>query len=165
MSFSDFVKWTSDSWLGNAGRDVFWVFPAAETLHFFGLCLLMGSMIFIDLRLLGYAKRISIANVLAFVPAAMVGIVINVLTGIVFLCTYPENYWPSTAFRFKLLAIGIGIANALWFKFVEESRVAAISAGADTDARTKFSAALSLFIWTLVIILGRLLPYVSKSTS
>src|SRR5690349_18815042 len=100
MSFSDFVKWTADSWLGNAGRDVFWVFPTAEIFHFFGLCLLMGSMIFVDLRLLGFAKeRISITNVLAFVPAAMIGIVINVLTGIVFLCTYPENYWPAWAFQ------------------------------------------------------------------
>lgn len=162
----EFVKWTAESWLGNAGRDVFWVFPTAEIFHFFGLCLLMGSMIFVDLRLLGFAKeRISIANVLAFVPAAMVGIAINVVTGIVFLCTYPENYWPAPAFQLKLLAIAIGIANALWFTFKEEPRIAALPEGASVDARTKTFAAISLFIWTIVIILGRLLPYVSVSTS
>src|SRR5262245_61084613 len=165
MTFQDFVNWTSHSWLGDAGRDLFWVFPTAEIFHFFGLCLLMGSMIFIDLRLLGFAKRIPIANVLAFVPAAMVGIVINTLSGIVFLCTYPENYWPSTAFRFKLLAIAIGIANALWFKYVEEPKVLALPEGSAIGARTRTFAFISIFIWTLVIVLGRLLPYVSKSTS
>ena len=36
---------------------------------------------------------------MALAPAAAIGLVLNTLTGIVFLCPYPENYWPSTAFR------------------------------------------------------------------
>ena len=163
--FEAFVRWTEQSWLGVAGRDVFWVFPLAEIFHFFGLCLLMGAMIMIDLRLLGFAKRVSVANILDLVPAAIAGLIINTLSGIVFLCTYPENYWPSTAFRFKMLAIVLGGLNALWFKWAEAPRLAALPEGAEMDSRTKATAALSLFIWTLVIVLGRLLPYVSKSTS
>ena len=165
MTFADFVHWTRDSWLGVAGRDLFWVFPLAEILHFFGLCLLIGSMLIVDLRLLGFAKRAPLQSVLGFVPWAMIGLVINTATGIVFLCTSPENYWPSTAFRFKLAAIGLGAINALWFKFMEERRVLALPADAVPDARTKCFAMLSLIVWTVVIILGRFLPYVSKSTS
>ena len=165
MTFADVVRWMEQSWLGVAGRDVFWVFPLAEIFHFFGLCLLIGSMLFIDLRLLGFARRVPLQSVLAFIPAAAIGLVINTLTGIVFLCTYPENYWPSTAFRIKLIAIGIGVANALWFKWMEAPRVALLPQDADPDRRTKLAAVLSLFVWAVVIILGRFLPYVSKSTS
>ena len=165
MSFADIVQWMSQSWLGVAGRDIYWVFPLAEIFHFFGLCLLMGAMLVVDLRLLGMFSRLSISSVLGFVPAAIVGLMINTATGIVFLCTSPENYWPSTAFRFKLLAIAIGAANALWFKWVEGPRLLALPDGARLDARTRVVAVLSLTIWTIVIILGRLLPYVSKSTS
>jgi hypothetical protein len=165
MPFNDIVRWMEQSWLGVAGRDIFWVFPLAEIFHFFGLCLLIGSMLFIDLRLLGFARRVPLQTVLAFIPAAAVGLAVNAVTGIVFLCTYPENYWPSTAFRIKLLAIGIGVANALWFKWKEAPRVALLPHDADPDRRTKLTAVLSLFVWAVVIILGRFLPYVSKSTS
>jgi hypothetical protein len=165
MSFADIVRWSEHSWLGEAGRDLFWVFPLAEIFHFFGLCLLIGSMLFVDLRMLGFARRVPLNSVLAFVPAAMIGLAINAATGIVFLCTYPENYWPSTAFRFKLAAIGIGALNALWFKWREEPRLVGLPEHAIPDARTKAFAVLSLVIWTVVIVLGRLLPYVSKSTS
>jgi uncharacterized membrane-anchored protein len=88
-----------------------------------------------------------------------------VLSGIVFLCAYPENYWPSTAFRLKLLAIVLGGANALWFKWIEAPHIDVLAEDADASRRTKLVALLSLAIWIVVIVLGRFLPYVSKTTS
>jgi len=165
MELMSIGRWMGQSWLGEAARDLFWLFPAAETVHFFGLCLLMGAMLLIDLRMLGFARQLSIKKVQSFITLAVVGFTLNFLSGIVFLCAYPENYWPSTAFRFKLLAICLGGANALWFKCAEAPRIELMADDADTDTRTKFVAALSLLVWVTVIILGRLLPYVSKSTS
>ena len=164
--FDAFVQWSSDSAVGRAGRDVFWVFPAGEIVHFFGLCLLIGAMLVIDLRLLGFARRqVSISAALALLPAAIVGFVLNMASGILFLCTAPDNYWPSPAFRAKLVAVALGGANALWFTCVEAPRLANAPPDFDTDARAKAAAAFSLFIWAAVIILGRFLPFVSKSTS
>lgn len=164
--FESLIRWSQDTWLGEAGRDVFWVFPSGEIVHFFGLCLLMGAMLVIDLRLLGVARRaVSIDAALALLPAAIVGLALNVASGILFLCAHPENYWPSTAFRWKLVAIAIGGANALWFKYAEAPRLVGVPDDFEADARTKAVGALSLFIWIVVIILGRFLPYVSKSTS
>ena len=39
-----------------------WGWPAAESIHFIGLCLLVGAIFLFDLRLLGYARRIPIAR-------------------------------------------------------------------------------------------------------
>ena len=164
--FESLVQWSTDTWLGRAGRDVFWVFPAGEVVHFFGLCLLIGAMLVVDLRLLGFARRrLSIDAALSMLPAAIVGLVLNIGSGILFLCAHPENYWPSTAFRLKLLAVVLGGANALWFKYAEAPRLAGVVDDFDADRRTKAIAALSLLIWTIVIVLGRFLPFVSKSTS
>jgi hypothetical protein len=165
MDIPAFAQWMGESWLGHTARDVFWLFPAAEILHFFGLCLLFGAMLLIDLRLLGFARSVSIKHVLKFIPIATVGLAINVLSGIVFLCAYPENYWPSTAFRLKLLAIVLGGANALWFKWAEAPHIDVLADDADASRRTKLVAVLSLAIWIVVIVLGRFLPYVSKTTS
>ena len=164
--FEAFVQWSSESALGRAGRDVFWVFPAGETVHFFGVCLLIGAMLVIDLRLLGFARRqLSISAALALVPAAILGLMLNLASGILFLCAQPQNYWPSAVFRIKLVAVAIGGVNALWFTFREAPRLAGVPADFDADARMKAIAALSLIIWTAVIIVGRFLPFVSKSTS
>jgi len=164
-AFASVVHWMEQSWLGVAGRDVFWVFPAAETLHFFGLCLLMGAILVVDLRLLGFARRLPLQATLALIPVALWGLAINLLSGIVFLCAHPENYWPSFAFRLKLLAIVLGGLNALWFKWFEAPRIATLAEDANVDARAKLVAALSITVWIAVIVLGRFLPFVSKSSS
>ena len=164
--FDSLVQWSTDTLLGRAGRDVFWVFPAGEVVHFFGLCLLIGAMLVVDLRLLGFGRRrLSIDAALSMLPAAIVGLALNIGSGILFLCAHPENYWPRTAFRLKLLAVVLGGANALWFKYAEAPRLAGVADDFDVDARTKAVAAFSLLIWTIVIVLGRFLPFVSKSTS
>jgi len=165
MNLSSIAQRMGQSWLGQTARDVFWVFPTAEMLHFLGLCLLMGAMLLVDLRLLGFARSVSIKQTMTFIPVAAFGLALNLFSGIVFLCAYPENYWPSTAFRFKLFAIILGGSNALWFKWAEAPRIELLPESADTDRRTKVVAALSLFIWVVVIVLGRFLPYVSKSSS
>ena len=52
-----------NTWIGEFMRAYWWAFPAAETLHFIGLCLLIGSLAVIDLRLLGFARSLSIKAV------------------------------------------------------------------------------------------------------
>ena len=54
---------------------------------------------------------------------------------------------------------------ALWFKYAEAPRLAGVPDDFESDSRTKAVAALSLLIWAIVIVLGRFLPFVSKSTS
>lgn len=163
--FLTVVEWMQGSWIGVAGRDVYWVFPAAEIVHFFGLCLFMGAMLIVDLRLLGFARKLPLHGTLNLIPIALLGLLLNFLSAIVFLSAYPENYWPSLAFRLKLLAIFLGCLNALWFKLKEAPRLAAVAEQGDVDARAKAVAVLSLGIWVIVIVLGRFLPFVSVSTS
>jgi hypothetical protein len=153
------------SWLGVAARDVFWLFPTAEIVHFFGLCLLMGALLLIDLRVLGFARSVSIKKVIAFTPVAIVGLALNTISGIVFLCAYPENYWSSVYFRLKLLAVVIGGLNALWFKWAEAPHIERLPDDGDASARAKVVALLSLTTWVVVIVLGRFLPYVTLSSS
>jgi hypothetical protein len=64
-----------------------------------------------------------------------------------------------------LFAIFLGGLNAVWFKWMEAPRLVALSDDADVNVRAKFVAALSIAIWIAVIVLGRFLPFVSKSSS
>ena len=62
-----------------------WAWPIAESLHFIGLCLLVGSIGAFDLRLLGVMKRVPIAAVHRFIPFGIAGFVINICSGLMFL--------------------------------------------------------------------------------
>ena len=69
-----------------------WLSPLCEILHFVGLSLLMGAAFFIDLRLLGVIRGISVAATLEFAPWAMVGFAINLVTGLLFIWIDPSLY-------------------------------------------------------------------------
>lgn len=161
----EFGRWLGHTWLGEFSRAQFWVFPGAEIVHFLGLCLLFGAALVIDLRLLGVVRAVPIRNVLSFAPVAATGLALNALSGLVFLCTYPENYFPSTAFWLKMLAVAIAGVNALWFQWVENPRIERLADGEEARWQAKSVALLSLTAWVIVIVLGRFLPYVSKSSS
>lgn len=153
------LSWLHDSALGDAGRNIRWLFPACETLHFIGLCLLFGSLLLIDLRLLGVTRRIPIRHATSYIVIAIAGFSVCAISGLVFVCTDPFNYASNWAFRLKMLLIVIAGLNALAFELLERRKVIALAPGGDTDALTKGIAGLSLGLWLAVLCLGRLLPY------
>jgi hypothetical protein len=61
-----------------------WLWPICETLHFIGLALLVGAAGLFDLRLMGFLKRIPIAAAMQMRGWAAAGIVINLITGVLF---------------------------------------------------------------------------------
>ena len=58
-----FFEWCDATALGEAVRNSLWLFPAIEAVHLLGLCVLGGSLLVVDLRLLGLGlKRQTIAE-------------------------------------------------------------------------------------------------------
>jgi hypothetical protein len=135
-----------------------WLFSAFETLHFVGLSLLIGALLFVDLRMLGVFRAVDIRTVLKLVPVAVFGFAVNLITGIGFFCNDPIGYWTNPMFKLKLVFIAIAGVNAAWFTFAEQPRLLAAAEGERVHPSVKFTAALSLFLWLLVILAGRLLP-------
>src|SRR6185295_10487234 len=92
-----------------------WSWPAAESIHFIGLSLLVGCIGTFDLRLLGFGKRIPIAALHKLIPWGLLGFAINVVSGLAFLATEPEQYIYNPSFHFKVLFLAIAGGNALAF--------------------------------------------------
>jgi energy-coupling factor transporter transmembrane protein EcfT len=165
MTEADVLHWIKDTSLGAAVRQSRWMFAAGETLHFIGLSMMVGGLLVVDLRLIGFIRRIPIRSALAFLPFVLVGFVINLLTGIEFFAADPLMYWPSPAFKLKMSLILLAGLNALLFTVMAHRRVLALGPDEDTDTFTKVTAGLSLALWLGVILLGRLLPAFEGSTS
>ncbi|MAE95245.1 MAG: hypothetical protein CL910_11345 [Deltaproteobacteria bacterium] len=145
-----------------------WVWPLCEVLHFVGLTLLVGIVTVFDLRLLGVAKRMPIAPLRQLLPWAVVGFILCVVTGLVFV----TGLWANVAVRplealqidhflqLKLLFILLAGINLGAFSMSGMSRaVDSVGAGDEAPALAKVIAASSLFLWVGVIYWGRLIPW------
>lgn len=146
--------------LGQLMRDSVWLFPMAEILHFIGLSLLIGSLLVVDLRLLGVIKDMSFNAVYKFLPISVLGFGINMTTGILFCFTDPFRYYPNIAFRLKMLLVLLAGLNALWFKFSIYPLTLKTPDETDLGIVAKTVAVLSLVFWFGVIVMGRMIPYV-----
>jgi hypothetical protein len=136
-----------------------WAWPIAESLHFLGLCLLVGAIGSFDLRLLGVGKRVPIAAMHRFIPWGILGFAINITTGSMFLLSEPDQYIYNPSFHLKVLFLTIAGLNAGTFYLTSYRRVFGDAASLDAPTHAKVIAAVSLSAWITVIICGRLLTF------
>jgi hypothetical protein len=78
-----------------------WAWPIFESIHFLGLCMLIGCIGTFDLRLLGIAKRVPIAAMHRLIPWGILGFAINASSGLMFLLTEPDQYIYNPSFHLK----------------------------------------------------------------
>ena len=162
QAFSTWLHATKLSWAVAGG--VPWIWPLCEILHFMGLALLMGVVGVLDLRMLGVAKALPLGPLQRLMPWAIVGFVINLITGFLFFAGDPFQYIHNIAFAFKLLFIGLaGVNLMLYYVTGLYRRVDGVGAGQDVPAVAKLAAAASLFLWIGVMYWGRMLPFIGNA--
>jgi hypothetical protein len=159
---NSFLDWVHDTWLGHLARDVFWIFPAGEALHFIGMALLIGVVGVIDLRVLGVARGLPIGALHRLLPWAFFGFALNVLTGLTFFAGDPHAFASNAAFRLKMLLILLAGLNALWFRLSVFIDVEKWGPGIDASRLAKVISAVSLFFWGAVITCARFIPFIGN---
>jgi hypothetical protein len=128
--------------------------------HTFGLALLVGANVVVDLRLLGVARAIPLAPLKRLFGIMWIGFAMNAVTGILLVIAYPTKSLTNIDFYIKLALIGF----AVWVMQRLKSRVfedSSLSEEAMT-ARGATLAKWSLILWFGAITAGRLLAYTYK---
>ena len=153
------ANWLESTWVNELVLGYAWTWPTLETLHFIGLCLLIGALLIMDLRLIGFQRIIPLSAVHRLMPMAIAGFVINLVTGILFCFGDPHRYFINISFQLKMLLYVIAGLNALWYQFKLSPRIDALPDGAELPSEARIAGAMSLGLWFGVLILGRLIPY------
>ena len=130
-----------------------WAWPVVEALHIVGFALLFGSIVLVDLRVLGAGAALDVRALARFaLPATRAGFALAVATGLPMAVAQAAELWFNRAFRLKLLLLAVALCNVLWFH---------ARRGLDRrDAFAKGQALLSLACWFLIILAGRGIAYV-----
>lgn len=119
-----------------------------------GAVLLVGGIGLLDLRLLGYGRRLerqALAEVVT--PLALAGFMLMVVSGVLMFAADARAMAASPLFLAKLGLIGLAGLNAAVFRSLFRRLDGAIPAGA------RLLAAVSLALWLGVVVLGRLVAY------
>jgi hypothetical protein len=141
-----------------------WVWPLCETLHFFAMSVLIGTVGAVDLRVMGFLKGIPIRLLDKFIPLGVISFFINLTTGFIFIAGNPVGgpmeYLTNLSLQIKMLLVLIAGINLLVFYVSGMHRqLEAVPADGDAPRGAKVVALVSLTAWIFVIVMGRFIMY------
>jgi len=157
------IVWLKGTAIAQAMVESPWLWPACESLHFVGLALLVGAAGIFDLRLLGLLKALPLPAAMQMRTWAAVGIVINLVTGVMFFVAAPDQYVNNPAWWGKALFLIVAVANVAVFETRQGRRILEISAEEDTPTSFKIAGAVSIASWAAVLYFGRMLPIIGNA--
>ena len=108
--FDRYDAW-EQSWIGVAIRESLWLFPGIEAIHLLGLAVLGGSVLVVDLRLVGLGlTRLSPAQVLAAAKWWFLGSLgVMLATGIPLFLSEAVKCCFNNSFEVKMAALALGV--------------------------------------------------------
>src|ERR1700691_5972483 len=108
-------QWLQQTPISISIRESTWVFPILDVVHCVGIILVAGTIVIVDLRLLGFGMRRSqVSSVLAqILPWTFFGFAFMFITGFLLAWAEPVKLYLSVFFRWKLLFLAIAGLNAL----------------------------------------------------
>jgi hypothetical protein len=147
-----------ESALGHLMRGSPVLYPAVEILHIIGFVLLAGSIVALDLRLLGLGRAIAIQPMAQLLlPLSRVGFVIAVVMGFLLFSADAAHVVRNPAFQAKLLLIAAALVNVVVAHAGPWRRMLLWHGDAPGGAR--LAALASLLLWLGAICAGRLIAY------
>jgi hypothetical protein len=159
MSFDPFLAWVESTALSQwvvTSPSIF-AFPGILVLHAIGMGFAVGISAATDLRILGVARGVPLAEMRRLLPILWVGFWLNAVSGLLLLVGYPTKALTNPVFYLKLILIAIAMTLV-----VRISRIATDHPNASTSefpTRLRRLAAISLLCWAGAITAGRLLAY------
>lgn len=156
MSLFPLFKWFEVTAIGSQIRSSTYLFPSIEVVHLLGLVLLFGTIIVVDLRLLGLGLRRQTVTRVAkeMAPWTLLGIGTMLFTGSLLLASEAIKCYQNSAFWFKMDFL----AAALIFHFTVYRGVT--SSDKVKPIWAKATACLSLLLWFGVGLGGRGIAFI-----
>jgi uncharacterized protein DUF6644 len=156
------MAWLEGSALGHIMRDNgVWFYGIINLTHILGVATLFGSVVILDLRLLGFWTHVPLGALSRpTVPMATAGFLIAATSGAGLLATKATEYIGNPFLYVKIPAIGLGLLNVL---AVHHSAAWRAHRTRELTAHERMQLAamggISLVFWLTSISAGRMIGY------
>ena len=146
-----FLIWLEESSLGIFIRESLWGYPIVLSSHAVGMATVMGVVVALNFRALGFAKDISILAFDKLFIIGWLGFIINLVSGLILFCNTPTSYFFQGAFQLKIAFI---VAGGVLMKVVMNS-----VRGETSENLVKVFSTACILCWFGGVITGRLMAY------
>lgn len=129
-----------------------WLYPALEVVHIFGIALLVGNLVLLELRVFGRGGALPVADLARLsMGIAGTGFALAALTGVIMFSTQPGELLANRAFTLKMLLLFAAGCNAALFHGRGSLE--------KLDRTARIMMVVSMLIWLAVIACGRWIAY------
>lgn len=156
------LEWLENTQFAAGVREDVWGWPLALTLHAFGTALVVGFILIISLRLLGFFKMIPYTSLSRLFPVIWAALLLQFLSGFTLWMAKPTRYVADGAFMLKFSLIVVGVILTLQFYRTINQEAATWEAQGAVSARGVKFVAAALLVWGSVLIAGRLTGYLGS---
>jgi tryptophan-rich sensory protein len=153
----EFIAFFEDSSVADAIRENDVLFPSIESVHVLAICLVVGSIMAVDLRLLGFAsvKRPVSAITRGILPLTWGAFVVAVASGLLMFISNAAKYLGNGFFVAKLCLIAAAGLNMLVFHFISARNQPRWDAQARLPLSARLAGGISMMLWIAVVACGR----------
>ncbi len=149
----DALLWYEEGPMGIFIRESLWGYPIVLFCHAVGMATVMGVVVVLNMRVLGFAKELSVPAFARLFNIAWLGFFINLVSGLILFAGSTSSYVFQGTFQLKIGAIVLGgILMKLVMGAVRDNKPVAVQ---------KLLAVVCLLCWIVGVVTGRLMAYLA----
>jgi len=155
--FADIISFLENSSIADNIRENELLFPVIESVHVLSICLVVGSILVVDLRLLGFAStRWPVSRVArAILPLTWGAFMVAVASGGLMFISNATKYLGNGFFVAKMMLIAVAGLNMVIFHFIGARDLPKWENDSRLPVLARLAGGLSILLWAAVVACGR----------
>ena len=138
-----------------------YAYSIIESIHVWTLAVFFGSILMVDLRLVGLTMRkVPVSEVASrLLPWTVAGFVVMVITGSLLFSAIPLRSYQNIFFRTKMILLVLAGLNVWLFHSGIYKRIGEWDFLAIPPKAARIAGGISLALWACIVISGRMIAY------
>jgi hypothetical protein len=138
-----------------------WAFTSVEVIHVFAVAMVLGTIVIVDLRLLGLAstKRPFVEFSRRLLPFTWAAFVLAVISGVLLFSSRPLEYVANPVYWIKMVLIVLAGINMVVFELITARGVQQWNLDPTPPPPARLAGGISITCWILVVVMGRLIGF------
>jgi hypothetical protein len=161
MTIVEVCEWLESTAVARWVQESAYGFPIVVAVHLLALTFSVGTLLWVDLRMLGLSLRgVRISEVYrGLAPWFLAGFALMLISGATLFTAFATSAWANAYFRVKIVLLVVAGLNALVFHWVTQRGATSWDDAARPPASVRLAGLASLVVWAAVILAGRMMSY------
>lgn len=161
MTIIEICQWLESTAVARLVQESAYGFPTVVAIHILGLTFSVGTLLWVDVRMLGLGLReLRVSEVYrALAPWFLAGFASMLISGATLFVAFATSAYANGYFRLKMILLLVAGVNALAFHRVTQRGAELWDAAARPPASVRLAGLASLVAWAGVILAGRMMSY------